>query len=276
MQEGTEDSIFQKKMITKRKTQIKLILLFSLLLFLGVNSATFLFYLKAKDYLDQELGERLKAIAATSSLKIDSSLLSSSETAETLYPLLAKIKEANQLEALFIFDRNRRSLVDTRPEIFFGQEYPYLALHPESVDKAWSGTVSSSELYQVEGLYFKSGYAPIGEEAILCVEASAQFLGVLDRLKRSLMAGSLLASLGVGLLVLLLIKAISSLASSEAFLLQAERVAAMGQMAGSVAHQIRNPLSIIRGTAEALKERYDPESQDELFDYITEEVKRID
>lgn len=57
---------------------------------------------------------------------------------------------------------------------------------------------------------------------------------------------------------------------------QSEKLTAMGRMAASMAHEIRNPLGIIKGTADVLKEKYSAEeTSDELFDYISAEVLRL-
>ena len=62
----------------------------------------------------------------------------------------------------------------------------------------------------------------------------------------------------------------------EAQLHQSERLAALGEMTASVAHEVRNPLGIISSTAELLQERlarYEP--QDRLAQIIVEEANRL-
>jgi len=63
----------------------------------------------------------------------------------------------------------------------------------------------------------------------------------------------------------------------EAQLSQAERLAALGEMVAGVSHEIRNPLGIIRSTAELLRGVSDSkEKQKTLSNMIIEESSRLD
>lgn len=56
---------------------------------------------------------------------------------------------------------------------------------------------------------------------------------------------------------------------------RAERLSALGSLAGGLAHQIRNPVGIIRASAQLLKSDHDPETS-ETADVIEEESDRIE
>lgn len=56
---------------------------------------------------------------------------------------------------------------------------------------------------------------------------------------------------------------------------QAERLAALGEMIAGVSHEIRNPLGIIRSTAELLDTRVENERQKRLTSIIVEESTRL-
>jgi two-component system sensor histidine kinase HydH len=73
-----------------------------------------------------------------------------------------------------------------------------------------------------------------------------------------------------------LYKAISLFLHTQEDLRRSERLATMGQMAATVAHEIRNPLGIIKSTAYVLRQRYEqPVQPDELFEFIPAEVNRL-
>jgi signal transduction histidine kinase len=59
-------------------------------------------------------------------------------------------------------------------------------------------------------------------------------------------------------------------------IMQAEKMAAIGELAAGIAHEIRNPLGIITGSAETVRKHEDREIREEMTDYILEESKRID
>jgi signal transduction histidine kinase len=57
--------------------------------------------------------------------------------------------------------------------------------------------------------------------------------------------------------------------------MQSEKLAALGELAASFVHGIRNPLNIILGSAETLKKKFPETVQLEMLDFIREESERI-
>jgi two-component system sensor histidine kinase HydH len=58
-------------------------------------------------------------------------------------------------------------------------------------------------------------------------------------------------------------------------IMQAEKMAAIGELAAGIAHEIRNPLGIITGSAETVRKHDHPKIRAEMVDYILEESNRI-
>ncbi len=73
-----------------------------------------------------------------------------------------------------------------------------------------------------------------------------------------------------------LIKDLSGIKSLEAASLRKERLAYIGQFAANLAHEIKNPLSGLRGAAQLLKRRIRDETLGEYTDVLIKEADRLD
>jgi len=76
--------------------------------------------------------------------------------------------------------------------------------------------------------------------------------------------------------IMLLIQDLSQVKSLEDELRRSERMAALGKMAAGVAHELRNPLSSIKGLALLLRSRFQEKSNDQqTADILVQEVERL-
>lgn len=151
----------------------------------------------------------------------------------------------------------------------------------DEVAPVLAGEPVHTALYSVGGETFKSAYVPVyGEggavDGVIAVDASATFLesaGLLRRLLFILAGASLVLAALVALLFRRTVRAIVGLEESRR---HQEKLSALGTMAAGVAHEVRNPLGIIRATAETLAEESAgaPERK-AMLDSIIEEVDRL-
>ncbi len=74
-----------------------------------------------------------------------------------------------------------------------------------------------------------------------------------------------------------LLESYEKLRKAQRELIRKERLAALGEMAAIVAHEIRNPMTAIRGFAQRISKRlHEPETVEEYLGIIVSEVDRLD
>ncbi|MBN1164984.1 MAG: hypothetical protein JXB45_10435, partial [Candidatus Krumholzibacteriota bacterium] len=100
------------------------------------------------------------------------------------------------------------------------------------------------------------------------------FLQGVHDLRAMLIVITAVSIAGLVLFILFVTKAADSLIRARESLLHSETLASMGRMAAGIAHEIRNPLFIIRSSAEKIRALH-PESSSDIDFFILEEVDRL-
>lgn len=192
---------------------------------------------------------------------------------------LESIRRAAQASNLFLVDRDGVVLLDLLHPDAVGAVTPLFATERVAATKALAGEAATTELYRTESFYFKTGFAPVrsgGTDvvAVLGVEAGAAFFEVLHETRHNLTLTLLPAVLAIVLLSVLFVRLSLRRQQLEREMARAENLAAVGEMTATLAHEVRNPLGIIKRSAERLRRRYQGE-ESELLDYIAEESDRL-
>ena len=271
----------RKRLVLRRKLTAASVVAACFLFLLILNIGSYLFVEKMGRHLEEALDARLKTAATLSSRLIErdvTSLFDANDQA-LLRIVLSGIRMDNDLEAAYIIDEGYRILLDSRLD-FEGQISRGYLLEDSSAVRAASRLVAVSELHTVAGNHFKNVYAPVTDlsdnQVILVLEANADFLDILQLFQRGLWIGGVISGVLLLMIALFLIGATSLYLRTESQLQRSVHLASMGQMAATIAHEIRNPLGIIKGTSEVIKEKYKPPDEpEELFDFINEEVNRL-
>ncbi len=247
----------------------------AVLVIVAFNVQGWLVLARTSRVLEKELGDRLQAVATTLA-----TVLAGRFDTPGSERLLVSVMEENGLFNLYIVNDRLEYAVNLRNKELVGQSDPCLELDMTEILATFSGLPTQSRLYEAGGYYLKSAYAPLedGEAsvvAVLGVEADATFFSVLTGFRNSLLLVNVLSLLAITAVVLVSVGFARHALRLERAASRANTLALMGQMSAAVAHEIKNPLGIIRAAAERLKKRYGAKGDDETFDYIQEEVDRL-
>ncbi len=277
-----------ENLLRRRKSMVSGMVILTVVVMLGFIVGSWRFLQKMENFLEEELGQRLLSIATLTANVIESAEYNydiESGQANIILPnltdILKRVHTENQLQAVYLVDLHYKLYASSQQLFSFGDRLFFLEEDSLAVSQAMAGAPAVSKMQIVEGNRFKNGYAPVfgplhDVVAIVAVQASADFFALLKIFQNGLIIGGLVSGTLVVLFSLFLFWAISSLMRAHESLRKNERLAAMGQMAATVAHEIRNPLGIIKGTADVLRSKYEKNGDsDELFDYIPSEVRRL-
>ncbi len=114
---------------------------------------------------------------------------------------------------------------------------------------------------------------PSAEGALLVAEDAPRWGIELEHLRRDLVLLAAVSLLAVLALAFVVLRANASQWALERRLSRSENLAAMGRMTATLAHEIKNPLAIIRGSARRLG-KLAPDAQ-AMADSVVEEVDRL-
>jgi len=286
---------------TRRTGLMAALFMASVLLLLAI--ANWWIYNRVEAVLDESLGERLSSVArtllATGTIQGDALQAGAGAFDEKelllIDDVLELVQEENDLDAIFLLDPVNFRIGYSSSDLYrAGGEYAHLATHGDAIAEALTtGSVTVSTTIPVGSIWLKSGFAPVytvfGDEeevvGILVVEASADFLGVLETVRGVMVSGMVATGVLLLLLVAVYLGLQSQIRHATRALEREDRMTALGRLASQVAHEIRNPVGIIKYSARRMmkwlesvgggRREVDPELR-EMVQYITEESERLE
>lgn len=108
-------------------------------------------------------------------------------------------------------------------------------------------------------------YFPITRARVLALEPGPRFYAAAGDVRTTYITTVLLSVLAVGVFAMGLVLLLRSLERARLAYGRAERLAAVGQMAAMVAHEVRNPLGILRANVELAREAGASQRADDML-----------
>lgn len=233
-------------------------------LLLALNTLVYSLYRSEVHAVAATLDDRLTALGRTAARWIG--------TTNDPAPLQALVAE-NHLEDAYIIDRSLA-------HVLVGVRTPQGRLNLLRIDQdrlanAADGRFSVGNGYSVANARVEAAYFPLASGRVLALEAGEEFHAPEAALRTTYLTAVGLSVLAALVFALGLVLALRALERVRIAYGRAERLAAVGQMAAMVAHEVRNPLGILRANVELAREALPAPPERERFDDMLAEIERL-
>ena len=257
-----------------------------IVIWLGFNGANFLLYRKFYDFAQRDIGKNLVLLAQALAGNIPSDWV---EAVSMGMPELAErdpssylktLVDGDKIHTVAILDTSGAILFSTDEELPTGEPNPYWASEIGGIKAAALGIATYGGLRRVGNQYLRVAFAPVFDpvgdvSAIVAVDAGAKYFGLLANIRRGVWIAGIVSAMAIFFIVLVMYLGRRELERLQYHLERAATLSGIGMMAATLAHEIRNPLAIIRGSAEAIPQIEDREELEEMVQFINEEVDRL-
>jgi signal transduction histidine kinase len=277
-------NLTEKTDFVKQQKYLFWIIGIGLIVLLLANALGWLYLQRIKSFFISDLKFRLENITNLSAELIDATDLSYLYPGDKTDPQyiyyqnrLFQIKENNNLQDIYILSPTLETIVDLttgiQPEVL--QRSPDRQL----VNQALNGQTVTGELQSLGDQRFLTAITPLIDAnnmitGLLVVEVPADFFNMLDQFDRGLLIFSFLNAVLILSVAFFLFRSIRRVLNLQELVKNQEHLVRLGEMAASVAHELRNPLGIIKGANSLIQKKYGSQ-KDEVFSYIPAELERL-
>jgi len=259
-------------------------ILFAVLAVLTAGALSLFSYLTVRSALETEFDRRLENVAGAIASQVspddiaDAELFGEDGTGyANLLVLLEELRATTRVANTSVLDSLGMAVYDDRGPEFQHEPSRLDTLARAALARALAGEATVSAPFRADGGLRRAAFAPVlaGDRviAVVAVEGFVDYLPRLVRLRRTLGLTTLVIALAIAVFALLFVRVTMSSARLERRLSRAENLAAMGRLTATLAHEIKNPLAIIRGSAQRLG-KLEPEAK-RMADFVVEETDRL-
>jgi signal transduction histidine kinase len=204
--------------------------------------------------------------------------------------------DRSRLSQVVILSAEGRVLYDTQAGEGSLRRFDFWEVDRLEVEAALHGELASTPAYSTADTYHQRTYVPIQAQAsmagsaaspaaapavgaVVCLVAGRDYLSEIDRLKGHLVRANAVLTLLMALIGLLIWQLLRRQRRMQRQVSDADRLSALGRLAAGFAHELRNPLGIVRAFTEDLQHNLrnsggDPAALEACNDII-EEVDRM-
>ena len=216
----------------------------------GSLAATLYLHRQAAGAIDRVLEERLRGAGETAAGMLARVDLASAD--------LGPVMDANGLEGAYLVSPSLVVLADARGRA--GRRADLLRTDAARVERAARGEATIAFSYALGDQPVATGYFPVrgadgAVRAVLALEAGQSFATAYRGLRRALAVAVTLSLAGAAALALVAWRWARAETGRRLHAERAARGDALSRMGAMVAHEIRNPLGVIRGSIELVRAR---------------------
>ncbi len=175
---------------------------------------------------------------------------------DKLVQALEEFRRTNNLRDLALLTVHGLVIADAMRRSEPGAPYVFRDIDRHPLALAARGQIAAMRLYPIGDTYYKRVYLPLISEGrvvgILALSASADYFESLREIQRRVRFQMVLTSALFVALVYLLYRLFAYVIHAEAKAMNLARFEAMAALAGGLAHELRNPLSIMRMLSEEI------------------------
>jgi signal transduction histidine kinase len=192
---------------------------------------------------------------------------------------LSRLTRATGLERAVITDSAGMVYASSQNLIGSGEEIrPYLVDTALFAEAAGGNRPIFTPLSEIDGVHFQSLYFPFtlrDKRQMVVLESDENFIAYVEQFRNYLVFASLFllalfAVLAAGLTVLDR-RFRAALAVSR----RNEHLAFLGRTSAELAHELKNPLAIMKASVDVLRNQLDPKREQPAFGYLSEEIMRM-